>query len=118
MVRSIVIAALLVPILAAAPRSGRASPSSTQGPRVVDDEADILFADNFSRDLSHWEVHGEDAIRIRDSGDPTHGSVLELVPNGDVLVLIPQLTYGANERASGLLGLQPRSVGGPVWSTT
>lgn len=181
----------------------------------------VLFADDFSRDLTRWEMFGDAAVRIRESGDPARGAVLELVPNGDVLALmkgsdawrgvrvegrmlfpsaidnylglvynavhragrwdfglvyvkgnngylqlnphrdfnvsrtlypefrvplsgdaavetgqwqtfafevvgtamhvyigpsrVPQLTYAAYERASGLLGLQPRSVGGPVW---
>lgn len=221
MVRSILTAAFVVPVLAAAPPSGPTAPSSTQGPRVFHRAADLLFADDFSRGVPQWEVHGEEAVRVRDSGDPAHGSVLELVPNGDVLALIkgsdawngvrvegrmlfpgetdnylglvyhaarqgarwdfglvyvkgndsylqlnphrdfnvsraiypefrallagdaaveagrwqtfafevmgtavhvyigpsnvPQLIYDAYERSSGLLGLQPRSVGGPVW---
>ncbi len=199
---------------------------STFAPRTAVSKASsppgaVLFADDFSRDLTRWEMHGDAAVRIRESGDPVRGAVLELVPNGDVLALmkgsdawrrvrvegrmlfpsaidnylglvynavhragrwdfglvyvkgnngylqlnphrdfnvsrtlypefrvpltgdaavetgewqtfafevvdtamhvyigpsnVPQMTYAAYERASGLLGLQPRSVGGPVW---
>jgi hypothetical protein len=47
-----------------------------------------LFVDDFERGLAAWEVLGPAGVSIRDSGDPDHGGVLELTPNGDVVALI------------------------------
>lgn len=47
----------------------------------------VVFTDNFERDLDRWRLHGS-GVRVRDSQDPEHGRVMELVPNGDVLALI------------------------------
>ena len=41
-----------------------------------------LFFDDFEADLSAWELSDADSVRIRDSGDPERGHVLELVPKG------------------------------------
>jgi hypothetical protein len=220
MVRTTLVAAALVLVLSVLPRTGTHAPAPS-GARGVLAGGALLFSDDFSRGLAYWDVHGGGAVRTRDSGDPARGSVLELVPNGDVLALIkgsdawsgvrvegrmlfpsdvdnylglvyhaarqgarwdfglvyikgnngylqlnphrdfnvsrtlypefraplagtsavetgrwqtfafevvgtvmhvyigssdvPRLTYEAYERAGGLLGLQPRSVGGPVW---
>ncbi|MGE0813412.1 MAG: hypothetical protein AB7O28_12595 [Vicinamibacterales bacterium] len=48
----------------------------------------VLFSDDFSAGLARWDVVGEAAVAVRDSGDPAHGPVLELTPNGDVLAVI------------------------------
>lgn len=83
------VARLCLTLVAAAPLGPHAvglsavapSPTGTAPPGV-------LFADDFSRGLAGWDVHGEAAVRVRDSGDPARGPVLELTPNGDVLVLV------------------------------
>ncbi len=41
-----------------------------------------LFSDSFEDGLAGWEVSDPEAVRIVDSGDPAHGSVLELAPAG------------------------------------
>lgn len=46
------------------------------------------FVDDFERGLDAWEVYGDSGVMIRDSGDPKHGHVLLLRPQGDVLALI------------------------------
>lgn len=51
-------------------------------------EGRLLFSDAFDDGLGRWEIHGTDAVRVRASGDGSHGNVLELTPNGDVLALI------------------------------
>lgn len=43
----------------------------------------VLFADDFEHGLDAWELLGADAARLVPSGDPAHGRVLELTPNGD-----------------------------------
>jgi hypothetical protein len=47
-----------------------------------------IFAADFERGLAAWELLGPTGVAIRDSGDPDHGGVLELTPNGDVVALI------------------------------
>ncbi|MEZ4415444.1 MAG: hypothetical protein R3E10_06790 [Gemmatimonadota bacterium] len=47
-----------------------------------------LFADAFDAGLRGWTVYGVAAAHILDSGDPVHGNVLVLRPNGDAHVLI------------------------------
>ena len=47
-----------------------------------------LFDDDFERGLAGWTVHGSAAAFVHDSGDPEHGRVLVLRPNGDAHVLI------------------------------
>ncbi|MGA7304637.1 MAG: hypothetical protein WBW88_07165 [Rhodothermales bacterium] len=46
------------------------------------------FTDDFSGDLSGWELVGGHAISIVESGDPDHGPVLALQPDGIVYALI------------------------------
>ncbi len=48
----------------------------------------MRFRDDFKGDLSGWELVGAHAVRIRDSGDPEHGRVLELEPDGSVAALV------------------------------
>jgi hypothetical protein len=49
----------------------------------------VLFTDSFEGDLSKWIVYGPEAITIVDSGDPTHGGVLQMTPAGEgVLALM------------------------------
>ena len=51
--------------------------------------AQVRFADDFSGDLSGWEIVGsQKAIAIRDSGDTEHGNVLVLEPDGAALALV------------------------------
>jgi hypothetical protein len=69
---------------------------------VIDGQTrpDILFTDTFDRGLAQWRVHG-DGVRIRDSGDPSHGPVLELSPGGDVAALIPDSERWGRVRMDG-----------------
>jgi hypothetical protein len=47
------------------------------------------FADDFEGDLRGWQIERSDAIRIVDTGDPSHGRALELRAQGDdVLALV------------------------------
>lgn len=46
------------------------------------------FVDTFDGDLSAWQLVGAQAISIVDSGDPEHGDVLVLEPDGTVLALV------------------------------
>ncbi len=46
------------------------------------------FADDFERDLTGWEIRGEEGAFLGDSGDPAHGRVLVLSPSGDVYALV------------------------------
>jgi hypothetical protein len=48
-----------------------------------------LFHDDFGGGLAGWELSVPRAIRVHDSGDPAHGGVMELSPDGaDVSALI------------------------------
>ena len=46
------------------------------------------FFDDFEGDLSGWRLVGGQAIRRIDSGDPEHGQVLELTPDGLVYATV------------------------------
>lgn len=46
------------------------------------------FSDDFEDDLTGWRRYGEQALRLVDSGDPSHGRVLELVPDGLVFAVV------------------------------
>jgi hypothetical protein len=48
----------------------------------------LLWSDDFSAGLSRWDLFGEGTARTTDSGDLRHGTVLELIPNGDALATI------------------------------
>jgi hypothetical protein len=48
----------------------------------------VLFSDDFEHGLTGWDVHGVDGVSIQPSGDPGHGQVLVLRPNGDVHALV------------------------------
>lgn len=48
---------------------------------------DRVFEDAFERGSAQWEIVGPTAIRVEPSGDPRHGGVLVLEPNGDVYAL-------------------------------
>lgn len=48
----------------------------------------VLFSDGFEGGLDGWEPFGAGAAFITDSGDPAHGRVLVLRPNGDAHVLV------------------------------
>lgn len=71
------ILALLALITAHSPSVGAASQAGQ-----------VQFRDDFGGDLSGWELVGAHAVRIRDSGDPEHGRVLELAPDGAVAALV------------------------------
>jgi hypothetical protein len=47
-----------------------------------------LFEENFESGLARWLLYGRGAARVVDSGDPSHGRVLALVPQGDAYALI------------------------------
>jgi hypothetical protein len=67
--------AILVSALAVAVGAGSAS-------------AQQRFYDDFEHGLKKWDLTGVEGAMIRDSGDPAHGHVLLLRPQGDVLALI------------------------------
>jgi hypothetical protein len=46
------------------------------------------FSDDFEHGIEGWRIIGENGVRIKSSGNPVHGSVLEMVPNGDVSAII------------------------------
>ena len=48
----------------------------------------VLFEDDFENGLDRWTIHREQTARIQDSGDPGHGKVLVLVPDGNAYALI------------------------------
>jgi hypothetical protein len=50
--------------------------------------AEIRLHDSFDGDLSAWEITGEHAISIIQSGDSRYGNVLKMVPDGVVYALI------------------------------
>ncbi len=52
------------------------------------DSAAITFSDDFEHGLDRWRIIGEKSISIKHSGDPAHGNVLALVPNGDSAAII------------------------------
>jgi hypothetical protein len=47
-----------------------------------------LFTDDFEHGIDRWRIIGDNGVRVKASGDPRHGSVMELVPNGDVSAII------------------------------
>ncbi len=55
---------------------GLASQSVTPAPPAV-------FTDDFESGLHRWEILGEDGVSLGTTSDGTHGTVLELTPNGD-----------------------------------
>ncbi len=56
---------------------------------VASSSAQVRFTDDFESDISNWEVNDMQSVRIVDSGD-SHGKVLSLIPNGNVIVLIKE----------------------------
>ena len=46
------------------------------------------FSDDFEKGLAGWDVYGDKAVFVQESGDAKHGKVLVLRPAGDVLALI------------------------------
>jgi hypothetical protein len=52
--------------------------------------AQIRFADDFENNLTQWELVGEQAIAIQESGDADHGQVLVLEPDGHVFALVKE----------------------------
>lgn len=55
---------------------------------VTASQGGVLFSDDFEHGLSGWDVHGVEGVSIQPSGDPDHGRVLVLRPNGDVHALV------------------------------
>lgn len=47
-----------------------------------------VFFDDFEQGLVGWDVYGTEGVSVNASGDPRHGQVLVLAPNGDVHALI------------------------------
>lgn len=47
-----------------------------------------VFFDDFEHGLEGWDVYGTEGVAVIASGDPQHGHVLLLDPNGDVHALI------------------------------
>ena len=67
---------------------GSMSGGTAQPYAVAPAEPRVVFSDDFETNLTRWDVIGERAVALRASGDPRHGTVLELTPNGDVAALI------------------------------
>lgn len=57
----------------------------------------VVFEDDFESGLARWHIYGRGAARIFESGDPRHGQVLALVPQGDAYALI-----GGSEKWGGV----------------
>lgn len=55
---------------------------------TVQERSTAVFTDDFERGLDRWQIVGENTIRVRPSGDPAHGMVMELSPNGDAAAII------------------------------
>jgi len=55
---------------------------------LVSAQSRSLFTDDFERGLDAWDIYGSDGVSVMPSGDPTHGHVMVLRPNGDVHALI------------------------------
>ncbi|MEN0050838.1 MAG: hypothetical protein AAF806_27470, partial [Bacteroidota bacterium] len=55
---------------------------------ISDSKAQKLFSDDFSGDLSEWQINAPSDVILRDSKDPQHGKVMELIPNGKVFALV------------------------------
>jgi hypothetical protein len=51
------------------------------------DHAPLLFTEDFERGLDRWQLIGAGTARVVAAGN-SHGSVLELVPNGDAAALV------------------------------
>jgi len=51
-------------------------------------DAQERFADDFERGLDGWETSGAGGVFLHGSGDPAHGQVLLLRPQGDVYALV------------------------------
>jgi hypothetical protein len=60
-----------------------------------------LFTDDFEHGLDRWRIIGEDGVRLKSSGDPSRGSVMELVPNGDVSAIIKDSARWGRVRLEG-----------------
>jgi hypothetical protein len=60
-----------------------------------------LFTDDFEHGLDRWRIVGENGVMIKASGDPSHGSVMELVPNGDVSAIIKDSSKWGRVRLEG-----------------
>lgn len=71
--RSFTIAFVLVVVIAASGRRPAASVAAAQ----------VGFEDNFEHGMGHWEPSAPARIRTIASGDPAHGQVLLLEPDGD-----------------------------------
>ncbi|UCD36880.1 MAG: hypothetical protein JSW54_08545 [Fidelibacterota bacterium] len=50
--------------------------------------AQLRFSDDFENGLERWELVGDQAINVHESGDPEHGKVLVLKPDGQVYALV------------------------------
>lgn len=59
------------------------------------------ITDDFEHGLAKWDVYGENAVFIEDSGDPIHKNVMVLRPQGDVLALVKGTEKWAGERIEG-----------------
>ena len=61
----------------------------TPGPDAAGGAQDgpVRLVDGFDAGLEQWTLIGAPAVRIVDSGDPGHGPVMLLEPNGDALAL-------------------------------
>ena len=46
------------------------------------------ITDTFESGLGQWSAYGLNGVRIHDTGDPAHGKVMVLSPNGDVHALL------------------------------
>jgi len=72
-------------------------------------KAQKLFVDDFSGDLSGWQINSSSDVILKDSKDILHGKVMELIPNGKVLAIIKKSNKWGAIRMEGEL-LFPEKV--------
>lgn len=61
----------------------------------------VKFTDDFESDLNGWELYGQGAAQIIDSGDAVHKRVLLLRPQGDVYALVKKSAEWGGVRLEG-----------------
>lgn len=68
---------------------------------AAQDAEPLKFEDDFERGLDRWRIVGQNTVRVRPSGDPAHGQVMELAPNGDAAAIIRQSASWGRVRVEG-----------------
>ena len=63
--------------------------------------AQLRLTEDFENDLSRWDLVGDQSIAIQKSGDPEHGQVLVLQPDGHVFALVKESDHWGAIRVEG-----------------